>query len=59
MEQYEKVYWKLRKEMTEAEACEEWDKYMDLKNQYLSICRVITDKIMEENSDVLKRLKEC
>lgn len=59
MEQYEKVYWKLRKEMAEAEACEEWDKYMDLKNQYLSICRVIIDKIMEENSDVLKRLKEC
>lgn len=59
MKQYEKVYWKLREEMAEAEACEEWDKYMDLKNQYLSICMVIADKIMEKNLDVLKRLKEC
>lgn len=59
MEQYEKVYWKLREEMKKAEACEEWDKYVDLKNQYLSICMVIANKIMEENSDVLKKLKEC
>lgn len=59
MEQYEKVYWELREEMKEAETREEWDKYADLKNQYLLVCMVIADKIMEENSDILKRLKEC
>ena len=58
MEKYFENYYKLREMMYEAEVKEEWTRYLELKNEYLLLCRVILDNLMENNSDVLKRLKK-
>ena len=54
---YEKRYWELREQMEEAEGQEEWTRYMELKDEYLRLCAVMLEHLMEEHSDVLKRLK--
>ena len=58
MKHYERHYWALRIEMKEAEEQEEWTRYEELKSEYLQLCAVMLEQLMEEHSDVLKRLKE-
>lgn len=62
----EEKYWELRKAVDRA-----WDNFMrepigyfkleyDAAYQrYTEFCSKVLEKLMEENSDVLKRLKEC
>ena len=57
MEHYGRRQWELRAEMQEAEEQEEWSRYKELKDEYLRLCTVMLEQLMEEHSDVLKRLK--
>lgn len=57
MRYYFEHYDKLREQMREAEAREEWTKYAEYKQEYLYLCQIILEKLMENNSDVLRRLK--
>lgn len=57
MRYYFEHYDKLRELMRDAEEYEEWTKYGEYKEEYLLLCSVILEKLMEDNSDVLRRLK--
>lgn len=62
----EDKYWELREAVDRA-----WDNYMREPDAYFKLeydtayqkytkfCSEVLEKLMEENSDVLKRLKEC
>ncbi len=60
----EKKYWELRKNMERAhdELCGNYSqknkiKYMDARYKFENFCAKILEKLMEENSDILKNLK--
>ena len=62
----EEKYWELREAVNRA-----WDNYMREPDDYFKLkydtayqrytkfCSEVLEKLMEENPDVLKRLKEC
>lgn len=57
MRYYFEHYDKLREQMREAAEREEWTNYAEYKQEYLYLCQIILEKLMENNSDVLRRLK--
>lgn len=62
----EEKYWELREAVDRA-----WDRhckapteitllrYGTAYQRYMEFCSEVLEKLMEENSDILKRLKEC
>lgn len=57
MENYEERYYRLRREMREAEMNGEWSVYEQIRRIYAEFCMTILENLMEENSEALKRLK--
>lgn len=62
----EEKYWELRENMERAydrcyahHTAENHIAYLSAKQIYENFCVEVLEKLMEENSDVLKRLKEC
>ena len=60
----EEKYWELRENYDRAfdkwfASRKDWDYmvYIVAKNQYMDFCMEILEKLMEENSDILKNLK--
>jgi hypothetical protein len=61
---YEEKYWELRENMDRAhdKLCANYTQsnklhYMDARMKFQAFCAEILEKLMEENSDVLTRLK--
>jgi hypothetical protein len=61
---YEEKYWELREMMDRAhdKLCANYTqsnklRYMDARMKFQAFCTEILEKLMEENSDVLARLK--
>ena len=61
---YEEKYWELREAMDRAhdKLCANYTQsnklhYMDARMKFQAFCTEILEKLMEENSDVLARLK--
>ena len=59
MTKLEEKYWELREEMDRAEDENDWDKYHATERLLFELCDAIVEEIMEEHSDVLKRLKNA
>lgn len=57
MTYYEKRYWELREAMDRAEDIHDYEAYNEANEEYICLCLDILEEIMEEHSDVLKRLK--
>lgn len=57
MTKLEKRYWELREAMDRAEDRRDHNEYIEAEEEYIHLCASILEKIMEEHSDVLKRLK--
>jgi hypothetical protein len=62
----EEKYWELREAVDRAydnccahNTAENHIIYIAAKQTYVNFCVEVLEKLMEENSDVLKRLKEC
>lgn len=58
MTYYEMKYWELREEMDRARDARDWDKYNAVKEEFFFFCADVLEIIMEENSEILKNLKE-
>lgn len=59
MTYYEQRYWELREEMDRATDRRDRKAYTIAHYEYIDLCTHILEEIMEEHSDVLKRLKNC
>ena len=57
MTKMEERYWELREEMDRAEDRHDHKAYAEVEKEYIHLCTSILEEIMEEHSDVLKRLK--
>ena len=57
MTKLEERYWELREAMDRAEDRRDHNAYIEAKEEYICLCTSILEEIMEEHSDVLKRLK--
>ena len=59
MTEYEKRYWELRETMDRADDMGDCEAYNEALEEFTILCFDILEEIMEEHSDVLKRLKNC
>lgn len=57
MTKLEERYWELREAMDRAEDRRDHNAYIEAEEEYIHLCTSILEEIMEEHSDVLKRLK--
>lgn len=57
MTKLEERYWELREAMDRAEDRRDHNAYIEAEEEYIHLCISILEEIMEEHSDVLKRLK--
>lgn len=57
MTKLEERYWELREAMDRTEDRQDHKKYAEVEKEYICFCTCILEEIMEEHSDVLKRLK--
>lgn len=57
MTKLEERYWELREAMGRAEDRHDHKAYIEAEEEYICLCTSILKEIMEEHSDVLKRLK--
>lgn len=56
-EYYEMKYWELREEMDRQRDLRDWDEYDKAKERFLYFCADVLEVLIEDNADVLKRLK--
>lgn len=59
MTKLEERYWELREAMDRAKDEKDWDTYDATERLFFELCSTILEEIMEEHSDVLKRLKNA
>lgn len=57
MTKLEERYWELREAMDRADDAQDYEAYNEANEEYICLCLDILEEIMEEHSDVLKRLK--
>jgi hypothetical protein len=57
MTKLEERYWELREAMDRADDEHDYEAYNEANEEYICLCLDILEEIMEEHSDVLKRLK--
>ena len=57
MAKLEERYWELREAMDRAEDRHDHNAYIEAKEEYICFCTSILEEIMEEHSNVLKKLK--
>ncbi len=53
----EERYWELREAMDRAEDRHDYKAYIEAEEEYICFCTSILEEIMEEHSDVLKKIK--